>query len=174
MQEILEGSSQVRSDAEAILRPILSDGWRLLDEAWAAYGVIQDNVLRRHTRLIQWKQLMIDLTPTPQPAIDTLTRGRKTQVPATDSTHTVQLSRCSVGCSPRSLAPHPPDARSDLANALLTTVLATGRQRWIARRLRPMKGLIRWPAVDSSGPAKPPEKRKVGGSIPPLTTSFAM
>lgn len=71
IQEILEGSPQVRSDAEAMLRPILSDGWRLLDEARAAYGVVQDNVLRRHTRLIQWRQLMIDLSPTPQSVMDT-------------------------------------------------------------------------------------------------------
>jgi hypothetical protein len=30
---------------------------------------------------------------------------------------------------------------------------------------------VRRPVVDSCGPAKPPEKRKVGGSTPPLTTT---
>jgi hypothetical protein len=29
-------------------------------------------------------------------------------------------------------------------------------------------------AMDLRGSAKPPEKRKVGGSTPPLTTSFAV
>ena len=33
-------------------------------------------------------------------------------------------------------------------------------------------GLVTWPAVDTPGLAKPPEKRKVGGSTPPLTTAL--
>jgi hypothetical protein len=34
-------------------------------------------------------------------------------------------------------------------------------------------GLVRWPVVDNLGLPKPPEKRKVGSSILPLTTSPA-
>ena len=32
-------------------------------------------------------------------------------------------------------------------------------------------GLVRWPVVDSPGLGRPSEKRKVGGSTPPLTTT---
>ena len=31
-------------------------------------------------------------------------------------------------------------------------------------------GPVRWPVLDMPGLAKPPEKRKVGGATPPLTT----
>jgi hypothetical protein len=58
----------------------------------------------------------------------------------------------------------------DLANRVLTTVLETRRQSWIPARSETASWQPRRPMMDWAGPAQPPEKRKVGGSTPPLTT----
>jgi hypothetical protein len=63
-------------------------------------------------------------------------------------------------------------ARSDLANELLTTVLDGYGWRWTLTTAATSEGEVRRTALDPSGSAKPPEKRKVGGSTPPLTTSL--
>jgi hypothetical protein len=41
---------------------------------------------------------------------------------------------------------------------------------WTSKTASTPYGLVSRPVVDSPGLAKPPEKRKVGGSTPPLTT----
>jgi hypothetical protein len=48
--------------ADGILGPIKTRGWDFLDEARSAYGTLEDEILKRHTRLISWKQLKIDLS----------------------------------------------------------------------------------------------------------------
>jgi hypothetical protein len=74
---------------------------------------------------------------------------------------------------------HLGSARSDrrvdmpVANAVLTTVVDTGSRSWTPRCPSRSSGLLRWPAVDLYGPGHSPEKRKVGGSTPPLTTTFS-
>jgi hypothetical protein len=52
---------QARNHAEGILVPIKTQGWEFLDEARSAYGTVEDEILKRHTKLISWKQLQIDL-----------------------------------------------------------------------------------------------------------------
>jgi hypothetical protein len=44
-------------------------------------------------------------------------------------------------------------------------------QPWTPKRSRASYSLVRWPVLDEHGPANPSEKRKVGGSTPPLTTT---
>jgi hypothetical protein len=60
---------------------------------------------------------------------------------------------------------------ADLANALLTTTLETCGRSWTPRRANTLYGPLNWTVVDSAGLANPPEKRKVGSSILPLTTT---
>jgi hypothetical protein len=45
-----------------------------------------------------------------------------------------------------------------------------GEQPWTLRCRNLSFGLLRRPVVDSCGRGNSPEKRKVGGSAPPLTT----
>jgi hypothetical protein len=59
----------------------------------------------------------------------------------------------------------------DLANELLTTVLDGCGSRWTLKTAHTSDDEVRRTALDPPGSAKPPEKRKAGGSIPPLTTS---
>jgi len=54
--------NQAHKHAEDILGPIKTQGWELLDEARSAYGTIEDEILKRHTKLISWKQLQVDLS----------------------------------------------------------------------------------------------------------------
>src|SRR5215831_13355905 len=61
-------------------------------------------------------------------------------------------------------------AAADLANALLTTAAETRRLAWTLREASTSYGLVRRPAMDWLGLLNPAEKRKVGGSTPPLTT----
>jgi hypothetical protein len=63
---------------------------------------------------------------------------------------------------------------ADLANALLTTAVDTWGRSWTPSGANAAVGPVRRPAMDLPGPAKPSEKRKVGGSTSPLTTSFAV
>jgi hypothetical protein len=53
---------EAHKHAEDILGPIKTQGWQFLDEARSAYGTIEDEILKRHTKLISWKQLQIDLS----------------------------------------------------------------------------------------------------------------
>jgi hypothetical protein len=46
--------------------------------------------------------------------------------------------------------------------------LAAGGWAWIPVSGQRVNCLIGWAAPDTAGPAQPPEKRKVGGSTPPL------
>jgi len=61
----------------------------------------------------------------------------------------------------------------DLANELLTTVLDGCGSRWTLKTAHTSDDEVRRTALDPAGSAKPPEKRKVGGSTPPLTTTFS-
>jgi hypothetical protein len=61
----------------------------------------------------------------------------------------------------------------DLANELLTTVLDGCGSRWTLKTAHTSDDEVRRTALDPPGSAKPPEKRKVGGSTPPLTTIIA-
>ena len=61
----------------------------------------------------------------------------------------------------------------DLANELLTTVLDGCGSRWTLTTAHTSDDEVRRTALDPPGSAKPPEKRKVGGSTPPLTTSVS-
>ena len=54
---------------------------------------------------------------------------------------------------------------------MLTTAVDTGGGACTLRTTSTLLCLVSQTPVDSRGPAKPPEKRKVGGSTPPLTTS---
>jgi len=60
---------------------------------------------------------------------------------------------------------------ADLANVLLTTAVETCGWFWIVAATEAPSGPVRRPVVDPPGLAKPSEKRKVGGSTPPLTTT---
>jgi hypothetical protein len=60
----------------------------------------------------------------------------------------------------------------DLANELLTTVLDGCGSRWTLKTAHTSDDEVRRTALDPPGSAKPPEKRKVGGSTPPLTTTL--
>jgi hypothetical protein len=62
-----------------------------------------------------------------------------------------------------------PDGRS--ANAVLTTPLATCGSTWTPASGPHLNYQIIRAVTDTAGPAKPPEKRKVGGSTPPLTAT---
>jgi hypothetical protein len=64
----LHQRDQARKHAEGIIGPIKVRGWELLDEARSAYGTFEDEILRRHTNLISWKELKIDL-PALSPAV---------------------------------------------------------------------------------------------------------
>ena len=64
-----------------------------------------------------------------------------------------------------------PQHIADLANTLLTTAVETWGWSWTSKGASASYGLVRRPVVDAPGLAKPPEKRKVGGSTPPLTTT---
>jgi hypothetical protein len=70
----------------------------------------------------------------------------------------------------------PGSGRSDrriemqVAKAVLTTAV-DARVNAGRPDARASFGLFRGSTMDSPGRAKPPEKRKVGGSTPPLTTS---
>ena len=55
----------------------------------------------------------------------------------------------------------------DLANELLTTVLDGCGSRWTLKTAHTSDDEVRRTALDPPGSAKPPEKRKVGGSTPP-------
>jgi hypothetical protein len=59
----------------------------------------------------------------------------------------------------------------DLANELLTTVLDGCGSRWTIKTAHTSDDEVRRTALDPPGSAKPPEKRKVGGSTAPLTTT---
>ena len=65
------------------------------------------------------------------------------------------------------------DQAADLANALLTTTLETWGRSWTPARPNTLYGPLSWTVVDAPGLANPPEKRKVGSSILPLTTRQA-
>jgi hypothetical protein len=65
---------------------------------------------------------------------------------------------------------HQPSA--DLANAMLTTAVETWGRPWTPRAARVPYALVSRAVVDWPGLAKPPEKRKAGGSTPPLTTTL--
>jgi hypothetical protein len=56
---------------------------------------------------------------------------------------------------------------ADLANAELTTIVETRRWTWTPQTASMVCSQLRRSATDLGGPAKPPEKRKVGGSILP-------
>ena len=60
----------------------------------------------------------------------------------------------------------------DLANRVLTTVLEPTATVLDSHEERALSRPLGRPMVDSPGPAQPPEKRKVGGSTPPLTTTL--
>jgi hypothetical protein len=64
-------------------------------------------------------------------------------------------------------------SHSDLANAVLTTAVEACGWRWTEGTAEASSILVNRPVVDLPGLAKPPEKRKVGGSTPPLTTTIA-
>ena len=56
------------------------------------------------------------------------------------------------------------------ANTVLTTAMDAWGRPWAPRSPESSSGLVRRPVMDSCGPGNSPEKRKVGGSTPPLTT----
>ena len=53
---------------------------------------------------------------------------------------------------------------------MLTTAVETWGRSWTLGSASMPYDLVSSPVVDGPGLAKPPEKRKVGGSTPPLTT----
>ena len=61
---------------------------------------------------------------------------------------------------------------ADLANVLLTTAVDTQGWSWTTKGASASHGPVRRPVTDPPGRAKPPEKRKVGSSILPLTTTL--
>ena len=87
-------------------------------------------------------------------------------VPRVDPRHAGYIRLARMPSTPRSWS-----GRSSVANAVQTTVVDTWGQSWMPRCPGRSSGLIRWPVVDSPELAKPPEKRKVGSSTLPLTTS---
>jgi hypothetical protein len=63
---LLRGDTdQVVSHAKSIGEPLHEVGLPLLDAGRAAYGVLQNAVLRSHTRLIGWRQLVVDVSGGP-------------------------------------------------------------------------------------------------------------
>jgi len=57
------------------------------------------------------------------------------------------------------------------ASVVLTTIVNTRGRSWTPRCPSRSCGLLMRPPVDSRGPGHSPERRKVGGSTPPVTTS---
>ena len=56
----------------------------------------------------------------------------------------------------------------NLANAVITTAVETEGWTWTQGMASASYGLVRQPVIDQRGPVKPPGKRKVGGSTPPM------
>ena len=77
----------------------------------------------------------------------------------------VPLSSCQV---PALLTIAVADVRS--ANTVLTTTMAACGPTWTPASGPWVNYLIIWATTDTAGSAQPPEKRKVGSSILPLTT----
>jgi hypothetical protein len=119
----------------------------------------------------------VEVRPIPHSEIVINRRG-STQVLLTSShplasIHAIELSRFEQASRLWRLPPIGayPQRIADLANALLTTVLETWGRSWTPARPKASYGPVRWTVVDSTGPANPPEKWKVGSSILPLATT---
>jgi hypothetical protein len=56
----------VRRHAHEMYDPIRNRGWELLDTADRAYGIFQDDIIRHHTKLIDWKRIMSNLSDFPE------------------------------------------------------------------------------------------------------------
>ena len=104
--------------------------------------------------------------------------GRTAASPAytspADQAHSVELSRFMQ--AKLTAATGIKDARSqeiaDLANILLTTALDTWGRSWTPAGANASYGPVNGTLLDWRGPANPPEKRKIGSSILPMTTTL--